>query len=55
MTKLRASDLAVLQTVRTDPSPIGITYEPTRKAVWVACYGGSVLVFDDSRLPATKG
>lgn len=51
VTKLRTSDLAVVDEVKTDHHPIGITYEPTRKMVWVACYGGSILVFDDSRLP----
>jgi YVTN family beta-propeller protein len=51
VTKLRTSDLTVVDEVKTDGHPIGITYEPTRKMVWVACYGGSILVFDDSRLP----
>jgi YVTN family beta-propeller protein len=51
VTKLRTSDLEVVDEVGTDYHPIGITYEPTKKAVWVACYGGSILVFDDSRLP----
>jgi YVTN family beta-propeller protein len=51
VSKLRTSDLTVVQTVPTDQHPIGITYEPTRKGVWVACYGGSILVFDDSRRP----
>ena len=51
VTKLRTSDLKVVDEVKTDHHPIGITYEPTKKAVWVACYGGSILVFDDSRLP----
>ncbi|GAA2170051.1 YncE family protein [Pedococcus bigeumensis] len=51
VTKLRTSDLEVVDEVKTDYHPIGITYEPTRKMVWVACYGGSILVFDDSRLP----
>jgi YVTN family beta-propeller protein len=51
VTKLRTADLAVVDEVKTDYHPIGITYEPTKKAVWVACYGGSILVFDDSRLP----
>ncbi len=51
VTKLRTSDLHVVDEVATDHHPIGITYEPTKKAVWVACYGGSILVFDDSRLP----
>lgn len=53
VSKLRTSDLEVIGQVATDYHPIGITYEPTRKAVWVACYGGSILVFDDSRRPVT--
>lgn len=53
VSKIRVRDLKVIQTVRTDGMPIGITYEPTKKAVWVACYSGSILVFDDSRRPAT--
>ena len=51
VTKVRTSDLKVVDEVPTDHHPIGITYEPTTKAVWVACYGGSILVFDDSRRP----
>jgi YVTN family beta-propeller protein len=51
VSKVRTSDLVVVDQVTTDGHPIGITYEPTKKAVWVACYGGSILVFDDSRLP----
>ena len=49
VTKLRTSDLLAVDEVVTYHHPIGITYEPTRKSVWVACYGGSILVFDDSR------
>jgi YVTN family beta-propeller protein len=47
MSKIRTEDMKVLQTVTTDAHPIGITYEPTTQTVWVACYGGSILVFDD--------
>jgi YVTN family beta-propeller protein len=52
MSKVRTSDFTVVATVPTDGNPIGITYEPTKKAVWVACYGGTILVFDDSRKAA---
>ncbi len=48
--KIRTSDFTVVQSVATDGYPVGVTYEPTKKRVWVACYGGSILVFDDSRL-----
>lgn len=51
MTKVRTSDMRAIFTVPTDANPIGITYEPTLKRVWVACYGGTILVFDDTRLP----
>lgn len=52
MSKVRTSDMSVMQTVQTDAMPIGITYEPTEQRVWVACYGGRILVFDDSRTAA---
>lgn len=52
MTKVRTSTMRATFTVPTDANPIGITYEPTLKRVWVACYGGTILVFDDTRLPA---
>ncbi len=48
MSKIRTKDMKVLQTERTDYHPIGITYEPTTGTVWVACYGGSIIVFDDT-------
>ncbi len=48
VSKLRSSDLSVLDTARTDYHPIGIAYEPTTRSVWVACYGGSILVFSDT-------
>ncbi len=47
VSKLRASDMSVLQTVDACYHPIGIAYEPVTRRVWVACYTGSVLVFDD--------
>ena len=49
VSKLRARDLEVLQTVEACYHPIGITYDGPTRRVWVACYGGSLLVFDDRR------
>ena len=49
VSKLRTSDLEVLQTVDACYHPIGITYDAPTQRVWVACYGGSLLVFDDRR------
>ncbi len=53
VSKVRTSDLTVTQTVPVDGLPIGITYEQTRRAVWVSCYSGVIDVFDDSRLAAS--
>jgi len=39
--------MKVLQTVNVNSSPIGITYDPDTKEVWVACYSGSIMVFQD--------
>jgi YVTN family beta-propeller protein len=50
VSKLRTSDLKELVRVGTDQHPIGVAYEPTTGSVWVACYGGSIIVFDDSSL-----
>lgn len=49
--KINTADMKVVQTVPTDPTPIGITYDDATHQVWVACYGGSLIVFDDT-LPA---
>ena len=59
MSKVRTSDLTVQQVVATEPSPIGVAYEPTRNAVWVSCYSGSILVLDEAKggtpAPSPKG
>lgn len=47
VSKVRTSDLKVLKTVNVNSSPIGITYDPETNRVWVACYSGSIMVFQD--------
>lgn len=47
VSKIRTEDMKVLQTVNVNSSPIGITYDPQTKQVWVACYSGSIMVFQD--------
>jgi YVTN family beta-propeller protein len=42
---VRTSDLEVVQTVRTARHPIGITHDAATGRVWVACYGGELMVF----------
>jgi DNA-binding beta-propeller fold protein YncE len=49
VSKLRTRDLKVLQTISACFHPIGITYDAPTRRVWVACYGGSILVFNDRR------
>ena len=48
MSKVRTSDMHVVQTVPTNPNPIGITYDNATHQVWVACYSGSIMVFQDA-------
>jgi DNA-binding beta-propeller fold protein YncE len=48
VSKVRSSDFKVLQKIKACNEPIGITFEPLHKRVWVACYGGSIKVFSDS-------
>jgi YVTN family beta-propeller protein len=47
VSKVRTKDMKVLQTVNVNSSPIGITYDPNTREVWVACYSGSIMVFQD--------
>jgi DNA-binding beta-propeller fold protein YncE len=49
VTKLRTRDMEVLQTIDACPLPIGIAYDAPSRRVWVACYGGSILVYDDRK------
>ena len=45
VSKVRTSDLKVLQTIKVCSEPIGISYDAPTARTWVACYGGSVKVF----------
>ena len=47
ITKLRTSDMKPLQTVDACYHPIGITYDRSTRRVWVACYTGSIRVYND--------
>jgi hypothetical protein len=37
--------MSIVQTIGVGSHPIGITYEPSTRRVWVACYSGEILVF----------
>lgn len=47
ITKLRTSDMTKLQTVDACFHPIGITFDRATRRVWVACYTGSIRVYND--------
>lgn len=47
LAKIRVADFKVVQKLRPCNEPIGVTYEPQNQRVWVACYGGSIKVFND--------
>jgi hypothetical protein len=39
--------MTVVQSVGTPTHPIGITYDDETKELWVACYVGRILIFQD--------
>jgi YVTN family beta-propeller protein len=45
LSKVRTSDMKVLQTIKVCNEPIGVTYDSSTNQTWVACYGGSLKVF----------
>lgn len=45
--KVRTQTMEVVETVTVGADPIGITYDPDTNQVWVACYSGSIWVFQD--------
>ena len=47
VSKVRTADMAILQTLSTGVHPVGITYDPATRQVWVANYAGSLSVFVD--------
>lgn len=47
VSKIKTDEFKVVQTVKVNHHPIGITYDPLTRQVWVACYSGSILVFQD--------
>jgi YVTN family beta-propeller protein len=45
LSKVRTSDMKVIQNIKVCPEPIGVTYDSETSRTWVACYGGSIKVF----------
>jgi hypothetical protein len=47
VSKIRTSDMTVVQRVSTTTHPIGITYDDETGELWVACYVGKIFLFRD--------
>ena len=47
VSKVRASDMKIIQTIHVCNEPIGVTFDAPTSRTWVACYGGSIKVFDN--------
>ena len=47
LSKVRTLDMKVIQNIKVCAEPIGVTYESETARTWVACYGGSIKVFDN--------
>lgn len=47
VSKVRTSDMKVLQSIKVCKEPIGVTFDTPTQRTWVACYGGSIKVFDN--------
>ncbi|MSZ91327.1 MAG: hypothetical protein F2576_06035, partial [Actinobacteria bacterium] len=47
VSKVRTSDMKTVQTLKVCNEPIGITFDAPTQRTWVACYGGSIKIFDN--------
>lgn len=47
MSKVRASDMKLIQTIKVCKEPIGVTFDKPSQNTWVACYGGSIKVLSN--------
>ena len=48
LAKVDASTMEVLEYEKTADKPIGVTVDTSSNRVWVACYSGKIMVFEDS-------
>jgi hypothetical protein len=47
VSKVRTSDMKVIQDIVVGAKPIGITYVDATREIWVACYTGTITIFRD--------
>ena len=48
MSKVRTSDMKILETIKACNEPIGVTYDAPTKNTWVACYKGQIKVYSNN-------
>ena len=48
VSKVRTSDMKVLQTISACNEPIGITYDAPTNNTWVACYKGQIKIYSNN-------
>jgi YVTN family beta-propeller protein len=48
MSKVRTSDMKVLETIKACNEPIGITYDAPTNNTWVACYKGQIKIYSNN-------
>jgi YVTN family beta-propeller protein len=49
VSKVATAEMKVLQTVQVCHHPIGVTRDEATRQLWVACYAGTIVVFQDGR------
>lgn len=54
ITKVDLKSFSVVEKAETAKNPIGITYDERNNEVWVACYSGCLMVYEDLDQPETK-
>jgi DNA-binding beta-propeller fold protein YncE len=48
MSKVRTSDMKVLETIKACSEPIGVTYDAPTGNTWVACYKGQIKIYSNN-------
>jgi YVTN family beta-propeller protein len=48
MSKVRTSDMRVLETIKACNEPIGVTYDAPTGNTWVACYKGQIKIYSNN-------
>ncbi|MEL6256822.1 MAG: beta-propeller fold lactonase family protein, partial [Bacteroidota bacterium] len=50
LSKIATDSMVVLEDIKTHEKPIGITFDEETQLIWVACYTGSIMIFEDDDL-----